>query len=368
MKILVVSPRNKPIVNFRGDLIKDMIKCGHSVFATGPDRAFYDEIMSLGIERFIEIPFVRDNTSVSGDIAYYRALKRCIKEVKPDLVFSYTPKPVIYGSLAASSERVKAIYSMCPGLGRTFSSKGVKGTAVRRIMKVLYRRAFKKCEKVIFQNPSDIKYLTEHGYLSGSKCCLVNGSGVNMDRFRRMPVSGKPSFLMISRIIKDKGIFEYIEAAKTVKKKYPESEFVLLGRFDTSIRGISREDLSEYINSGIIIAPGEVSDPIEYYERASVFVLPSYYNEGLPRTILEAMACGRPVITTDWPGCREPIDDGKNGILVPIKDSKALAEAMLTLIEDKELMKRLSDSAYKTCKEKYDVSIVNTQMREIMGY
>ena len=349
-------------------MIKDMIASGNEVYVTGPNRLFYDEIISLGVREFFEIPLVKDNTNPFGDLKYLRMLKKYIREIKPDMVFGYTIKPVIYGSMAAHSAGVPKIFAMVTGLGRVYSAGSAKAKAVRRITISLYRKALKKCDKVIFQNPDDRDTMIKLGCLKRENTGLVNGSGVNMERFRREKQPEELTFLMVSRIIKEKGVLEYCSAAKSVKEKYPDSRFILLGGFDQSIGALSREDIAEFVDGGYVELPGEVKDPVDYYKQCSVYVLPSYYREGLPRTILEAMACGRPVITTDWPGCREPIDDGKNGILVPIKDSKALAEAMLTLIEDKELMKRLSDSAYKTCKEKYDVRIVNTQMREIMGY
>ena len=368
IRILIISPKNKTVYNFRGDLIKDMIAAGNEVYVTGPNRLFYDEVMSLGIKVFIEIPLVKDNTNPFGDLKYLKELKKWIRKLKPDLVFSYTIKPVIYGSLAASSAGVGKIYSMVTGLGRVYSTGSAKAKLVRKITITLYRRALKKCSKVIFQNPDDREALIKLNCVKRENTELVNGSGVNMDRFARGKTPEKLSFLMVSRIIREKGVLDYCAAAKKVKEKYPDVRFVMLGGFDESIGKLSRADVAEYIDGGIVEFPGEVKDPIEYYGGCSVYVLPSYYREGLPRTILEAMSCGRPVITTDWPGCREPIIDGENGILVPVNDPDALADAMIRFIVEDGLLERLSDSAYETCKEKYEVSIVNKQMRKILKY
>ena len=368
MKIIVVAPKNKTVFNFRGDLIKDMIANGNEVYVTGPNKDYIEDIMSLGVKEFIEIPLIKDNTSVTGDIAYLKKLKAVMANVRPELVFAYTIKPVIYGSLAAKSCGIKKIYSMVTGLGRVYASESLKTKAVRVITKFLYKAAFKACDKVIFQNTDDVNEFVSGHYLPENKCVVVNGSGVNMNRFYRTDLPDKPVFLMVSRIIKEKGVLDFAKAAQAVKKKVPDARFILLGGYDNSIGALKEEDLKEYIVDGSIELPGEVKDPIEFYSNCSVFVLPSYYREGLPRTILESMACGRPVITTDWTGCREPIVDGVNGYLIPIKSPKELAKRMYQLAVDRELLLKMSDEAYKTCQEKYEVGIVNNQMKSVMGY
>ena len=368
MKILVVSPKNKTVFNFRGDLIKDMIAKGNEVYVTGPNKDFVEDIMDLGVKEFIEVPLVKDNTSISGDFIYFKKLKRVIANVQPELMFAYTIKPVIYGSLAAKSCGVKKIYPMVTGLGRVYASENLKTKMVRAVIKVLYQKAFKACDKVIFQNPDDVREFVAGNYLPANKCVVVNGSGVNMDRFYRSDLPDKPVFLMVSRIIKEKGVLDFAQAAREVKKKVPEARFIVLGGYDKSIGALKEGDIKEYIDDGSIELPGEVKDPVSFYAQASVFVLPSYYREGLPRTILEGMSCGRPIITTNWTGCREPIEDGVNGYLVPIKSPEELAKRMYELATDREKVLKMSDAAFKTCKERYAVEIVNQQMRKVMGY
>ena len=368
MKILVVSPKNKTVFNFRGDLIKDMIAKGNEVYVTGPNKEYIEDIMSLGVKEFIEIPLIKDNTSVAGDFAYLKKLKNAMKKVQPELVFAYTIKPVIYGSLAAKSCGVKKIYPMVTGLGRVYASENLKTKMVRAVIKVLYQKAFKACDKVIFQNPDDVREFVAGNYLPANKCVVVNGSGVNMDRFYRSDLPDKPVFLMVSRIIKEKGVLDFASAARLVKGKVPDARFIILGGYDNSIGALKAEDIKEYIDDGSIELPGEVKNPITFYRQCSVFVLPSYYREGLPRTILEAMSCGRPIITTDWIGCKEPIEDGVNGYLVPIKNPEELAKRMYELAVDRKKLIEMSDAAYKTCQEKYAVEIINQQMRKVMGY
>lgn len=367
MKILVISAKNKTVFNFRGDLIKDMIAHGNEVYVTGPNKDYLEDVMALGVKKFIEIPFVKDNTSVKNDLNYLKQLKNAVREVQPDIVFSYNIKPVVYGSMAAKAGKVSHIYAMVTGLGRVYGKGGLKNKVLRLITKMLYTKAFKACDKVIFQNSDDVNELVKAGYLSKDKTVVVNGSGVNMERFKKTEIPETPVFLMVSRIIKEKGVLEFCEAARELKKFHPEARCILLGGFDSSIGALKQEDIQGYIDEGSIEHPGEVKDPIAFYEKASVFVLPSYYREGLPRTILEALACGRPVITTDWTGCREAIEDGVNGFLVPIKSSKALAEKMSELCDRNKVM-AMGDIAYNICKEKYEVSIINKQMRDVIGY
>lgn len=368
MRILVVSPKNKTVFNFRGDLIKDMIAKGNEVYVTGPNQDFVEDIMALGVKEFIEVPLIKDNTSISGDLAYLKKLKAVMKKVQPELVFEYTIKPVIYGSIAAKSCEVKRICPMVTGLGRVYASESLKTKAVRMVTKILYQTAFRGCDKVIFQNPDDVHEFVDGHYLPASKCVVVNGSGVNMERFYRSDIPEKPVFLMVSRIIKEKGVLDFAQAARIVKQKVPEARFIVLGGYDNSIGALKLEDIQEYIEDGSIELPGEVKDPVSFYGQASVFVLPSYYREGLPRTILEGMSCGRPIITTDWTGCREPIEDGVNGYLVPIQNPEELAKRMYELATNRTKVLEMSDAAYKTCKEKYAVEIVNRQMQEVMGY
>jgi glycosyltransferase involved in cell wall biosynthesis len=366
MKVMVVSPKNKTLFNFRGDLIKAIVENGNEVVAIGPNRDYIEDVLNLGV-RFIEVPFTKDNTSITGDLSYYKRLKKVMNEEKPDLVFSYTIKPVIYSSLAARKAGVKKIYPMVTGLGRVYAADGLKSKVLRMITGILYKQAFKGCNKVIFQNSDDLKQFVKLKYLPEKKAVRVDGSGVNTERFKANKLPEQPIFLMIARIIKEKGVFEFAEAARIVKKEHPEARFILLGGFDKSIGAIKPEEMEPFISDGTIEFPGETKDVVPYVENARIFVLPTYYREGLPRTILEAMAMGRPIITTDWPGCRDAVKDGVNGFLVQPKDSRGLAEKMIYMIKKPEKVSQMADNSLKICKEKYDVNIVNQHMLEIMG-
>jgi len=364
MKVMVISPKNKTLFNFRGDLIKEIIARGHEVVAIGPNKDYIVDVLALGV-KFIEVPFTKDNISVLGDINYYMDLKKAIKAEKPDIVFSYTIKPVVYGSLAARSAGVKRVYPMVTGLGRVYTSGGLRAKILQIITGALYKQAFKGCTKVIFQNSDDLKLLLN--YMPEKKAVRVDGSGVNMKIFNANALPDEFVFLMIARVIKEKGIFEFAEAARIVKKEYPEAQFILLGGYDSSVGAIKPEELQPYILDGSIEFPGEIKNVVPYLKMAKIFVLPTYYREGLPRTILEAMAMARPVITTDWPGCRDAVTDGVNGLLVKPRVIKDLAEKMKYMIENSERVKQMSENSLRLCKEKYNVNIVNQHMLKIMG-
>ncbi len=366
MKVLVISPKNKTVYNFRGDLIKAMIANGHEVYVIGPTKDFMDEIMGLGITRFIEVPFVKDNISITGDLKYCNQVTKAVKEVAPDVVFTYNIKPNIYGSIAAARAGVKHIFPLVAGLGRIFASDSFKAKVIRFLVAFLYRYSFSKCEKVMFQNRDDLKKLVDLGYLPMEKTEHVDGSGVNMERFAYTKLPQENMFLMVGRIIKEKGVFEYCKAARIVKQKYPDARFILLGGYDRSMGAIKPEDIQEYIQDGSIEFPGETKDVVPFVKQCRYFVLPTYYCEGLPRTILEAMSIGRPVITTDWPGCRDAVIDGENGILVEPKNEEQLAEKIIELIKNPALVEQMSQRAQERCKTTYDVNVVNKKMLGIM--
>lgn len=368
MKILVISPKNKTVFNFRGDLIKDMIANGHEVLVVGPNREYEEDVLALGVKELIVTSLVKDNTSVKGDLRYLSELKKIMKQHRPDLVFSYTIKPVVYGSIAAKACKVPHISAMVTGLGRVYASGGIKTKMIRAITKMLYKKAFSGCENVIFQNDDDIKELVAQHYLPAEKAKKVDGSGVNMQRFCQSPLPSQPVFLMVSRIIREKGVMEYCLAAREVKKDFPQARFILLGGFDQSIGALKKEDIQPFIDDGSIEFPGEVKDPVSFYHQASVFVLPSYYREGLPRTILEAMSCARAIITTDWPGCREAVIDGENGYLIEIKNAEMLADRMKRFAADPALLQRMAQASNDRCKKTYEVGIVNKKMKEYIGY
>ncbi len=360
MKFVLVSPKNRTAYNFRGDLIKLIISKGYEVIVTGPNRDNVEKIEALGA-RFVEIPMNKNGVNPIKDIQYEKALYKLFCEEKPDAVLSYTSKPVIYGSVAAKRAGVKKITAMITGLGYAFTQKTLKARVIRLIMSILYKPALKCAHTVVFQNPDDRDEVIRLKLVKPEKCRVVNGSGVNMERFKPLPYPETMTFFMLSRVMYAKGIREYLRAAEIVKKKYPDVKFMLLGACEGIQDSISRESLQKYIDDGTITYFGETDNVAPYYGKCSVFVLPSY-REGTGRVILEAMATKRPIIATDVPGCRETVRNGITGFLVPAKDSEALAKKMIWFVEHPEKIPEMGEASFEYCKEKYDVRKVNANM------
>lgn len=361
MKIIFVSPKNRTVYNFRGDLIKEIVAMGHEVVVTGPNRIDVDKIEALGA-RFVEIPMEKTGVNVKSDLKYIFALKKLFKNEKPDITFGYTIKPVVYGSIAAKMAKVKNRYSMVEGLGYIFTANTRKTKILRPIVKTLYRIGFKCSKKVIFINPDDLKDFTNMKLLKKDKCRLVNGAGVNLEHFTPEPLPEEPVFFMLSRALISKGVRVYLEATGIVRKKYPDVRMMLLGEIDESMQdSLKKEEVQKYVDMGAVEYFPEHPDVRLFYKQCSVFVLPSY-REGVPRTTMEAMAMGRPVITTDAPGCRETVVDGETGFFVPTGDAKALADAMCRFIENPALIKTMGEKSYNFCKDKFDVHKVNADM------
>lgn len=366
MKFILISPKNRTVYNFRGDLVREIINKGYEVLVTGPDNTDVDKITALGA-RFVEIPMNKTGTSILGDLKYSKRLYELFKKEKPDAVLAYTVKPVVYGSIAAKRAGVKNINGMITGGGYAFTSKSLKARVIGIIVRTLYKIGLSGADNVIFQNSDDLTEFCDRGLVKRDKCRVVNGSGVNTSHFVPVPYPEKTSFFMLSRLLKSKGVAEYLEAAETVKRKYPDTQFYLLGKYETAMQdAIPREEIERYINDGVVTRFEETSDVRPYYEKCSVYVLPSY-REGTPRTVLEAMAMARPIITTDTQGCRETVEDGRNGFLVPVGDSKALADRMLYFIENTDKISQMGKESKALCDEKYEVAKVNRDMLKIMN-
>ncbi len=360
MKIVVVSPKNRTVYNFRGDLILEIIARGHEVIVTGPDQTDVEKIKALGAT-FVEIPMKKNGLNPIQDLQYQTALFKLFKKEKPDVVFAYTSKPVIYGSIAAKRAGVGHIVPMVTGAGYAFTAQTAKAKLIKAVMSFLYRNAFSCANTVIFQNNDDLQEFTQGKLVCKHKCHVVNGSGVNMEKFSVTPYPEQLTFFMLSRVMYSKGIREYLEACTLLKEKYPQVRCMLLGACEGIQDSIQKEDLQAYIDKGIIEHFGETDRVADYYAQCSVYVLPSY-REGTPRTVLEAMSMARAVVTTDAPGCRETVVDNKTGFMVPVKNGKAVFEKMEQFVLHPELVEQMGKASYEYCKEKFDVKKVNEDM------
>ena len=364
MKFILVSPKNRTVYNFRGDLLKDIIARGYEVIVTGPDRIDVDKIEALGA-RFVEIPMQKNGTDPIKDIKYLQGLVSLFRKEKPDAVLGYTVKPVVYGMTAAGIAGVKNKTAMITGIGYAFTAETAKAKIIKAITSAMYRVSLTIADIVIFQNPDNRNLFLEEKLVNRRKCRLVHGSGVNLDYYTVAPYPEQITFFMLSRVMYSKGIREYLAAAEKVKAGYPEARFLLLGAVENIQDSMRQSQIDDYVDRGIIEHFGETEDVRPYYAMSSVYVLPSYA-EGTPRTVLEAMCMGRPVITTDAPGCRETVLNGKTGYLVPVKDSDILADRMIRFIENPDLIGKMGKKSRKYAEKKFDVHKVNEKMIEHM--
>lgn len=371
MRIVIIAGLADSLVNFRGDLIAELGGRGAEVYVMAPgirERGRDVEVKALGAHPY-EIPLRRTGLNPVSDLNTLLSIYRRLLEIKPAVVLSYTVKPVVYGLLAAYVARVPGRYALITGLGYAMTSGRERGRGfVRKIVLWLYRIALSRASKVFVQNRDDLLFLRRHNLVRGDiPIIVVNGSGVNLERFQFSPVpEGSPRFLMIGRLLGDKGVREYVRAASIVRQKMPAVRFFLAGWIDDNPSVVSRAELNEWISSGAIEYLGYLEDVRPVIAESTVYVLPSY-REGTPRTVLEAMAMGRAVITTDAPGCRETVVDGVNGFLVPVRSVDALVDAMLRFVQNPSLAVEMGKRARILAEQKYDVRLVNASMLREMG-
>jgi len=361
MKVLLVSSYAPSLLNFRGDLICALVKNGCDVTALGPEPGFETELEKIGA-RYCRIRLNRTSMNPASDTLAFFSLVATMLHWRPDIVLSYTPKPVIYGSFAARFIGVPKIYSIITGLGTFFVKKrGLQYWLAGALMIRLYKSALQKNTAIFFQNPDDFELFTTMNIVTdSSRRVLVNGSGINLERFSMAPPQDRNvSFLMLSRLIREKGVEEYVAAAAALKRKYQAVSFKLLGFFDSKPSAITREMVESWTGAGIIDYLGVADDVRPFIAGSSVVVLPSYYREGVPRSLMEAMAMGRPIVTTDMPGCRETVVDGQNGFLVPVKKVTELSDAMEKFIVNPKLVAPMGIAGRQMAIEKFDVNKVN---------
>ncbi len=365
---MIIGGAARSLINFRGPLLKELIASDYEVIACAPDATpdIRRQLEHMGVW-YRHFPLARAGLSPIGDLRTLRALKHLMREEKPDRVLAYTAKPVIYGHLAARYSGGPMVFGMITGLGYAFGNGSAKQSAMGLLVRHLYRLALKNSSGIFFQNPDDPKVFNAQGLLPDYvPVTLINGSGVDLEWYAPAPLPDAPVFLLVARLLADKGIQEYYHAASIIKKKYPHARFLLAGDLDPNPSSISKNELTRWQSETVIDYLGKLDDIRPAFVRSKVYVLPSY-REGTPRTVLEAMAMGRPVVTTDAPGCRETVIDGKNGFLVPVKDAARLAEAMERFIAEPLIAERMGRESLRIAREKYDVHKVNKVIMTAMG-
>lgn len=366
-KTIAVLASSKSFIDSRQHLIKSLIESGHKVCCIVPDHFATNPMVDFGAE-FYGLPLEKSGFNPLKDLRFLLKLVGLFRNLRPDMVLAYTIKPVIYGSIAAKIVRIPHIFSVIAGLGYAFINDSMKQKLTGLLAKKLYKIALKFNDKVFFQNPDDLNDFLKLGIVKSPQSILINGSGVDLSYFSHSPPTNTiPGFVMISRMLREKGVIEFIEAARVIKREFPSAIFKVIGPTDSGPSGFSAGEIEGYARENSVEYHGKTEDVRPFLREASVYVLPSYYREGVPRTILEALSTGRAIITTDTPGCRETVEDGKNGFLVPSKNIDALVEAMRKLILDPALANRMGRESRKLAEKKFDVHGVNRMMLIHLG-
>lgn len=371
-RILVIAGLNRSLINFRGPLIKALCDAGLEVHAAAPELTtnlvVAGKLREWGV-RCHDVALQRAGINPVTDLQGLVGLYRLMREVRVDAVLGYTIKPVIYGTLAAWIARMPRRFALITGLGYAFTGEATgMRKLIQQMARILYAQALSKTERVFFQNPDDEALFRELNLIPARvPSTVVNGSGIDLSRFQPAPLPRDQTvFLLIARLLGDKGIREYVAAAEAIRKRHPQVVFRLVGAVDDNPDSVSPEEVESWQQDGTIEYLGRLDDVRPAIERCSVYVLPSY-REGTPRTVLEAMAMGRAVITTDAPGCRETVVNGDNGFLVAVKSVDELVDAMQRFIDKPELVAQMGGRSRHIAEDKYDVHKVNQVMLRAMG-
>lgn len=365
MNILINSGRTVPFLTTRRKLITSIIAKGYNVILTGYQGGYEKEIEDMGAS-FIKVHFNRAGFNPLKDINLLIIYYKIIKKKNIDIVHSYTIKPNIYGSIAARCSGINRIYPTLNGIGYAFTGKGLNAKIVRFFASLLYWIAFKCSSKILFHNNDDINLMVNSHLTDRNKCVLTLGSGIDMDYFIEEEMPNTISFILISRLLKAKGILEYLQAAQKVKKKHPEIVFKLVGPTDPNPTGIKLTDIQKYIDNNVIKYYGNQTDVRYFLRDSAVIVLPSY-REGVPHTVLEAMSTGRAILTTDVAGCRETVVNEVNGFLVKPYSVEDLEEKMIWMIKNPEKVKEMGKKSLLIARERFEVKKVNHIIMNVMN-
>lgn len=408
MKFVIIGNQARAMSNFWSVLISQAVARGHEVVAFLPDSGEWGErLRELGV-RVRNYPLDRKGLNPVSDWKTLGELRKLLKEEQPDCLFAYTIKSLIYGSLAAALAgypRRENRHVMITGLGYAFEADTFIKKTLRTVASLLYRLALMQVKTVFFQNPDDKAVFEKFNIIPKSvQVEMCRGTGVDVEHFAVKPLPGSAvlatgqdtdigtgqatgqvanhgtgqntnragtagapqSFLLVGRLLEAKGLREYYQAAKQVKKKHPETRFAILGPAEQGVGSVPLEEVRSWQTEGIVEYLGESADVRPFLEKASVVVLPSY-REGTPCSLLEGMSMGRALLATDVPGCRETVHQGKNGLLTPLKDVNALASAMLRFIEEPGLTEKMGQNGRKLAEEQFDAQKVAAGLLKIFG-
>jgi glycosyltransferase involved in cell wall biosynthesis len=353
--------------HFRGELIRELVALGHRVTAmsapSDPDQV--NRLRALGAD-FRQFPIERNQVTPTQDVVTCFALRAAFAHLKPDVVLAYTVKSVIWSGLALRGKREARFVALINGLGFAFQGRGPLRKGLTHLTTSLYRASLRRAIAVIFQNRDNLETFVSRRIVDGTRCHVVNGSGVRLDYFveARLP-DGPPRFLMMARLLSEKGLREYSRAARRVLARHDDAAFQLLGWQDASPDAVPLQEVLGWQRDGVLTYLGETDDVRPVLAACHVFVLPSYH-EGMPRSVLEALATGRPILTTDVPGCRDTVVAGDNGYLVPKADSDALAERMIWFLDHRDQWARMGQASRRLAETRFDVRTINTELLRIL--
>jgi N,N'-diacetylbacillosaminyl-diphospho-undecaprenol alpha-1,3-N-acetylgalactosaminyltransferase len=374
MKIAFLSNTDYSLYLFRLPIMQALLKKGHSVYALCPNG---DKNQALKDSGFIVINYEMSRKSLNPfkELKTIKSIYKAIKPLRLDLIHTFTVKPNIYGTLAAKAAKIPVILNLIEGLGSFYVSNSIKNIIVRAVIEKLYKIVFWLSNGCVFVNSDDPKYLINKKIIPQDKAIVIKSVGVDTDFFnmknftkdhleqikKANALSGKIIVLMVARAIWDKGIREFYKAGEIIKTKYPNVEFVFAGDTDDGNHTCANKD---FLNSGCVKWLGRRDDIAELTAISDIYVLPSY-REGIPRTLLEAASMSKPIVTTDTVGCSDVVDDGINGFLAPVKDSKKLADKIEILIKDEKLRHKMGVNGRKKALSEFEVKKVVKQYLEL---
>ncbi|WP_209327705.1 glycosyltransferase family 4 protein [Pseudoalteromonas sp. PA2MD11] len=345
------------------------LKQGYHVTIACRFTGHKDELSAMGFN-VVDIPFSRSGAGVKAELNAIKVIKRVIEEVKPSLIHAITIKPVLYTGLALKTVKKDIPFiAAISGLGYAFTANTLRAKVTKLIASAFYKVALsQKFKTVIFQNTSDEAILTRVAKLDNNDKVLIKGSGADLSVYRFEPENQAPPLkvAMACRLLKEKGVYQYIEAARLVKKTHFDVEFLLIGTPDLeNPNSVMQTEIDSWVKEGVINYLGHRNDIPNVFSSSSIVCLPSFYGEGVPKVLIEAAACGRAIVTTDNPGCRDAVIEGETGLTVPVRDSEKLAEALIRLIEDTQLRLSMGLKARKFAEQEFDVNSVVDKHLEI---
>lgn len=358
MKVLMICNTSQTIYNFRLPLIRKLKQEGLDVYTVSFDCAYNDLLSKEGIDNI----YVKNNNRSINPfkvLSLQKRLQSIIKTINPEIVFTFMVKPNIFGTLAAHKAGVKNIYSMVEGAGDPFIYQTIKWKLIKKIVCHLYKKAFKYSKKVFFLNEDDKKEFVELGLVEETKGIVINGIGVDLDKFCFKKVNlHSNTFVMVARMLESKGVIEYCKCAELVRKTCKDAKFIYLGAEGT----VKIKDIQSYIDNGDIDYLGLVTDVRPFIEDSLLLLLPSHYREGKPMSVMEAQSIGRGVITCNSIGCRDIVVDGYNGYIVEQKDYKKMAELCIQILQNKKLACEIGTNARKYAELNFNQDQINKQI------